>query len=184
MAVRAADFALIDFSFDPFPAPAAPGVDRYVGELVANVIEFKNDNVALTAVDARMFAKVIDNLPAHFGSPLGDVPYQSGLLSLVVLPIVPGVRLSKTIATPRLQLRLATPHRGKRLERLHFAASRARSHEGERAVRSAPREQDRESVPRYQSCDPGEIRTPDQQLRRLLLYPLSYGAGREKASAL
>ena len=34
------------------------------------------------------------------------------------------------------------------------------------------------------SSDPGEIRTPDQQLRRLLLYPLSYGAGAEKYRAL
>src|SRR5439155_754381 len=28
----------------------------------------------------------------------------------------------------------------------------------------------------YRICDPGETRSPDQQLRRLLLYPLSYGA--------
>jgi hypothetical protein len=71
---------------------------------------------------------------------LGDLSYQSRLLTFVVLPIIPSVRLGEASSTQRLQLRLATPHRRKRIQRLHFAALRARSHEGERAVRSISRE--------------------------------------------
>jgi len=67
------------------------------------------------------------------GSLLSDLPDEPRLFPLVILPIVPGVRLGKTPAAPRLPLRLATPHRWKRLERFHLAAFRARSHEGERA---------------------------------------------------
>jgi len=74
----------------------------------------------------------------EFGASLDDLPYEPRLFTFVVLPIVPSVRLSETLPTPRLQLGLAAPHRRKRLERLHFAAFRARSHERERAEISTP----------------------------------------------
>jgi hypothetical protein len=71
---------------------------------------------------------------------LSNLSEQARLLTLVVLPVVPGVRLSEAVAAPRLQLRLTTPHRRKLVQRLYLAAFRARSHEGERAVASTSRE--------------------------------------------
>jgi hypothetical protein len=136
MAVRAAHFALVDFGSDACPTATAPRVDRYVCNLVADVIELENDNVALTAVDAWMLAEILDDLLAHLRASLGDVFVDTRLLPLMVLPIIPRVGLSEALATPRLQFRLAPSHWRKRFERLHFATFRARSHEGERAVAS------------------------------------------------
>src|SRR5205807_6238276 len=178
MAICAPHLAFLDFGKDPRPAASSIRQRRNVCDFLADVIELKHNNVGLTTVDARMFREVFDELLLDCDPLLGDLPKQSCLFALMVLPIVPRVRFRKALPTPRLQLRLATSHRRKRVERLHFAAFRARSHEGERAVASTSREEDRRSVVEYRRCDPGEIRTPDQQLRRLLLYPLSYGAGR------
>jgi hypothetical protein len=104
------------------------------------VIELENDDVALSAVQARVFAEILDDLLPHLRTSLCDLPKQPRLLALMILPIVPGVRLRETIPAPRLQLRFAASHRGKRLERLHLAALRARSHERERADISTARE--------------------------------------------
>jgi len=140
MAVRAADFAFVDFGFDARPGAAASGIDRDVGNLVTNVIELKNDDVRLAAVDAWMLSKVLNDLLVHFRASLSDLPQKSRLLTLMVLPIVPRVSLSEAVATPRLKLRLPAPHRGELIYGLELAAFRARSHEGERAVGSISRE--------------------------------------------
>jgi hypothetical protein len=183
MAVGAAHLALVDLGFDSRPCPPASCVGRDVGYLVADVIELENDDVTLAAIHARMLSQVVDDLLTDLGAPIRDVFVDSSPLTFVVLPIVPRVRFGEAIATPRLEFRLAAPDRWKRVERLHFAAFRARSHE-RRACRSV-------SVGRIGrpvstavlSCDPGATRTRDQQLRRLLLYPLSYGVNHLKASA-
>jgi hypothetical protein len=140
MTVGAADLALLDLSQYTFPSPSGVRVSRYVCDLFANVVELKDHDVRLAAVNARMLGEVFDELPLDVRAPRRNLPEKSRLLSLVVLSIVPCVRLSETITTPRLQLRLTPPHRRKRLQRLELAAFRARSHEGERAVRSISRE--------------------------------------------
>jgi hypothetical protein len=140
MTVRAAHFAFFDLSPDTPPCAPASGIDRDVGNLVADVIELQNYDVSLTAIHTRMLSEVFDDLLAHLRAPLGDVFGDSSPLALTVRLIISRVRLSEAFATPRLQLRLAAPHRRKRVERLNFAALRARSHEGERAVASISRE--------------------------------------------
>jgi len=118
MAVRTTDFALVDLGFDARPATTSSCVDRNVGNLVCNVIELENDDVALAAVHARVFVEVLDDLLPHLRTSLCDLPEQPRLLPLVILPVVPGVRFRETIPAPRLQLRLATPHRWKLVQRL------------------------------------------------------------------
>jgi hypothetical protein len=140
VAVRTTDFALVNLSFDSLPAATASSVDRNVGNFVGNVIELENDDVALSAVQARVFAEILDDLLPHLRTSLCDLPKQPRLLALMILPIVPGVRFREAVATPRLQLRLAAPHRGERLERFQLATFRARSHERERADISTARE--------------------------------------------
>jgi hypothetical protein len=133
MAIRTAHLTLIDLGFDPCPASTASRIGRDVGNLVADVIELKNDYVGLPAVHAGMRAEVLDYFFTNLGASCRDLADESRLLTLMILPVVPRIRFGEAIPTPALQLRLAAPHRWKRLERLHLAALRARSHEGERA---------------------------------------------------
>jgi len=140
MAVRAAHFAFLDLRFDTRPCAPASGIDRDVGNLVADVIELENNDVSLAAIHARMLSQVVDDLLTHLRAPLCDVSVDSSPLAVSVRVIVPGVRLGKTLAAPRLPLRLTAPHRRERIQRLQLAALRARSHEGERAVASLSRE--------------------------------------------
>jgi len=140
VAIRAANLTLFDFRKDPGPASAAIGEGRNVGKLFPDVIEFEDDNVCLPAVDAWMAREILNELPLESSALLSDLPDETGLFTLMVLPIIPRVRFRETVTTPGLQLRLASPHRRKRIKRLHFAALRARSHEGERADRSMSRE--------------------------------------------
>jgi hypothetical protein len=133
MAIRAAHLAFLNLGHDPRPGPPASRVDRDVRDLVGDVIELENDDVALAAVDAWMFSQVLDDVLAHLRAPTRDVSIDSSPLALPVRLIVAGVGLGEALAAPRLQLRLAASDRRKRLERLHLAAFRARSHERERA---------------------------------------------------
>jgi hypothetical protein len=140
MAVRAADLAFVNLGFDTRPASASSGVVGDVGNLLADMVELKHNDVAFAAVDTWMLPQILNDLLTHLAASLVHLAYQPSLFPLVVLPIVPRVGLSKAVPTPRLQLRLATPDRWKRVERLHLATFRARSHEGERADRSLSRE--------------------------------------------
>ena len=140
MTVGAADLALLDLSEYTFPSPSGVRVSRYVCDLFANVVELKDHDVRLAAVHAWVVAEILDDLLPYLRAPLCNLPEKPCLLTLVVLPIIPRVGLSKAFAAPRLELRLATSHRREGFERLHDAAFRARSHEGERAVASISRE--------------------------------------------
>src|SRR5919204_6928718 len=133
MAIRTAHLTLIDLGFDPCPASTASRIGRDVGNLVADVIELKNDYVGLPAVHAGMRAEVLDYFFTNLGASCRDLADESRLLTLMILPVVPRVRLSEAVATPRLQLRLAAPHGRELIQRLELATLRARSHEGERA---------------------------------------------------
>jgi hypothetical protein len=157
MTVGAADLALLDLSEYTFPSPSGVRVSGYVCDLFANVVELKDHDVRLTAVNARMLREVFDELPLDVRAPLGNMPDEPRLLPLVVLPIVPRVRLSEAIAAPRLELGLTSPHWGKRVKRLDLSAFRARSHTRERAGTSISREYDSESVPGYQTATPERI---------------------------
>ncbi|OLD11759.1 MAG: hypothetical protein AUJ06_00060 [Chloroflexi bacterium 13_1_40CM_3_70_6] len=74
MAIRAAHFAFVYLGLYPLPAPATVRVGRDVGELFTDMIEFEHDDVGLSAVDARVTAKVCNDPSPHFVSPLGDLP--------------------------------------------------------------------------------------------------------------
>jgi hypothetical protein len=56
VAIGAPDVALVDLSLDPFPGPSTIRVGRNIRDLVSAVVELKNDDVSLTAVDAGMIA--------------------------------------------------------------------------------------------------------------------------------
>jgi hypothetical protein len=138
MAVGAPDLALVDLRFDPGPSPTSSRVCGYVRHLLGDVVELEHHDVGLAAVNAWVLTEILDDVFLDFGASLRDLPYEPRLITFVILPIVPSVRLGETVATPRLQLGLAASHRRKRLERLHLAAFRARSHERERADISRP----------------------------------------------
>src|SRR5438132_6016709 len=159
MAVRAAHFAFVNLSLYTRPCAPASGICGDIGNLVADVIELENDDVSFAAIHARVLSQVADDLLGHLRAPLRDVFVDSSPLALPVCLVVPRVRPSKALPTPRLQLRLAAPDRRKRFEWLQLAAFRARSHERERADQSTPREWHQRSVPEYQACDPGANRT-------------------------
>ena len=74
MAVGAADLALFDLRFDPRPGATTARVGRNVGDLVREVVEFEDHDVGLSAIDARVPTKVCDDLSAHLGAPLGELP--------------------------------------------------------------------------------------------------------------
>jgi len=137
MTVGAADLALLDLSEYTFPSPSGVRVSRYVCDLFANVVELKDHDVRLAAVHAWVVAEILDDLLPYLRAPLCNLPEKPCLLTLVVLPIIPRVRLGETVAAPGLELRLAAAHRRKRLKRFDLAAFRARSHARERADFSA-----------------------------------------------
>src|SRR5436190_7769532 len=105
MAICAPHLALVDFREDPLPTATSIRQCRDVGQLLADVIEFEHNDVGLTTVDARMVREVLDEMLLDSDPLLGDLAYEPRLLTFVILPIVPRVRLSETIAAPRLQLR-------------------------------------------------------------------------------
>jgi hypothetical protein len=133
MTVRTANLAFVDFCLDTFPRPTVARIARHVRELLADVIELKNHDVSLAAVNTRVLQEVFDDPLAHLSASLRDLTQPPRLLTLVVLPVVPRIRFGKAVATPGLQLRLAAPHRRKRFQRLELTTLRARSHERERA---------------------------------------------------
>jgi hypothetical protein len=140
MTVRTANFAFVDFCLDTFPRPTVARVARYVRELLADVIELKNHDVSLAAVNTRVLQEVVDDPLTHLSASLRDLTQPPRLLALMVLPVVPRIRLGKAVATPGLQLRLAASHRRERVQRFDLATLRARSHERERADTGASRE--------------------------------------------
>jgi hypothetical protein len=62
MAVDADDFALLDLAVKDIDCGARCDESRDPGRLLAYVVELEHDWIALAAVDARMFAKVRDNV--------------------------------------------------------------------------------------------------------------------------
>jgi hypothetical protein len=65
MAIGAANLALVDLHTNRGPCPPAAHVGRYPRDLVPQVVEFEDDDVGLTAIDAGMFAKVSNDLGAQ-----------------------------------------------------------------------------------------------------------------------
>src|SRR5712692_10148569 len=100
MAIRAPNLALRDLSQNHRPTSATICEARDVSKFLSYVVELQHDNVRLAAIDARMVREVRDQLLLDADSLFGDLADESRLFALMVLPIVPRVRLSETLATP------------------------------------------------------------------------------------
>jgi hypothetical protein len=106
MAVRADDFAFRDLVEDVSPAPIRKRLG-YVERLVAEMVELEDDRVMLTAVDARVRAKVLEEILGALErerllprARLVDVALP---VRQVVLPVVlRSARLAKVVALPDL----------------------------------------------------------------------------------
>ncbi|MDQ2915052.1 MAG: hypothetical protein M3T56_17645, partial [Chloroflexota bacterium] len=108
MAVGAADVALFDLGLDASPRTSGARISRYVRDLVAAVIEFEHDDVALAAVHTVVGCEVLDDAATILGASHRNVPQQPVLLDLAMLSVVLASVRGEALAAPGLKLRLAT----------------------------------------------------------------------------
>jgi len=93
------------------------------------VVELKNDDVLLSAVDARMAQEVVDRTCLSLGDASGAVAVDARPLALDVVSVVPPIRFGEALAAPALELvRLGSSDWRELIEGLRHAAARTGLH--------------------------------------------------------